>query len=127
MYQLRSSNPVYHRTSKDFFEGFKGELTFGFNREGSHTEFDITRREEVITQDRIHSSNTYSFAGFWCESGPITAGRSPGGNYIVGEPGKFQYGSHTGSTGDGGKGFLCQYREGASQRIMLDWSDYQAY
>ncbi|CAG8551729.1 5586_t:CDS:2 [Racocetra persica] len=114
VYQLRRSHKVYHRTVKDFFEGFKGELTFGFQREGSHTDFDLTRTEE---------------------SGTLPVGRE--GGYTIGKPtisapnaerkdfdGSFDYGG--GYTG-GGNGYLCQYREGASEKIKLNWSDYQAY
>lgn len=124
VYQLRRSHKVYHRTVKDFFEGFKGELTFGFQRAGSHTDFDITRKEEVITTDRIHSSNTYAFAGFWCESGTIPVGRE--GGYTIGEPAS-SFSRYGGGYTGGGSGYLCQYREGTSKRINLNWSDYQAY
>ncbi|CAG8472048.1 33648_t:CDS:2 [Gigaspora margarita] len=56
VYQLRESKRP-KLTTKDFFEGSKGELTFGFERAGSHTELDYTRKEEVITTHRYPCSN----------------------------------------------------------------------
>jgi hypothetical protein len=115
VYQLRKNNPVYHRKSEDFFQGFRGELTFGYNREGRVTKFGEERTEHFTTLERSAESGAYSFAYFWCSGGVIPGGISDG--FDVEEP---DLTNVTGETGNE----LVKYDPSTSQTTKLDWNNY---
>jgi hypothetical protein len=124
VYQLRNSNKVYHRTKEDFFEGFNGNIEFSINRDGIQETKFSNRFEEVITRTLVHSSNTYAFAGFWCENGSIPIESKDG--FTVGPPVE-SFKNYGGGYTGGGSGYLCKYEDGASRRTDLDWSNYSAF